>query len=473
MNSLGNTKLHECVQRLHRNDASLKILNLCNEDIGDEGATALANALQVNTSLQNLCLNRSNIGDDGAAELAKALLVNRSLTKILLYGNNIGDKGATALAKALQVNKFLGCIGLIGNKIGDKGATAWANALQINTSLTWIDLSGNNNICDEGATALAQALQVNTTLVFINLAGNKIGDEGATALAKALQVNTTLGFIYLAGNKIGDEGATALAKALQFNKSVTAIDLTGNNVGDEGAMRLLETLENHNGTLVKLSLTHDLQSPINELVNANINGTRNPPPPSNVNMVRTALPSQVGFGFGDPPSNVNMVRTALPSQVGFGFGDPPSNVNMDQYIDLSNANMMARAIERNRDASDAVFPKNTHCFDAHVFDPENKTKVFEASLDLNDCKNKQLAVFAAIFYEYIEDLEHELSEDNVDLNGLDSRNRTCADFAAVMGRLDMVQLILEKGGTFGILARSVMMPLARERDAARTKSDEE
>jgi Ran GTPase-activating protein (RanGAP) involved in mRNA processing and transport len=442
MNSLGNTKLHECVQRLHRNDASLKILNLCNEDIGDEGATALANALQVNTSLQNLCLNRSNIGDDGAAELAKALLVNRSLTKILLYGNNIGDKGATALAKALQVNKFLGCIGLIGNKIGDKGATAWANALQINTSLTWIDLSGNNNICDEGATALAQALQVNTTLVFINLAGNKIGDEGATALAKALQVNTTLGFIYLAGNKIGDEGATALAKALQFNKSVTAIDLTGNNVGDEGAMRLLETLENHNGTLVKLSLTHDLQSPINELVNANINGTRNPP----------------------PPSNVNMVRTALPSQVGFGSWDPPSNVNMDQDIDnLSNANMMARAIERNRDASDAVFPKNTHCFDAHVFDPENKTKVFEASLDLNDCKNKQLAVFAAIFYEYIEDLEHELSEDNVDLNGLDSRNRTCADFAAVMGRLDMVQLILEKGGTFGILARSVMMPLARER----------
>jgi hypothetical protein len=92
----------------------------------------------------------------------------------------------------------------------------------------------------------------------------------------------------------------------------------------------------------------------------------------------------------------------------------------------------ARAIKRN-----AVFPKNAHCFDAHAIDPENARKVFEASMDRNDLENKQLAVFAAIFYEYIEDLEYELSEDNVDLNGLDSRKRTCADFAAVMGRLDI------------------------------------
>jgi ankyrin repeat protein len=169
---------------------------------------------------------------------------------------------------------------------------------------------------------------------------------------------------------------------------------------------------------------------------------------------------------------------ALPSEVGFSTGEPPSSVNMDRDIENqteklpSNINMMAREIEMNVEASDAVSSKNAHCFDAHAIDPENKTKVFEASMDLNDLENKQLAVFAAIFYEYIEDLEHELSEDNVDLNGLDSRNRTCADFAAVMGRLDMVQLILEKGGTFGVFARSVMMPLARERDAARKKYEE-
>jgi hypothetical protein len=152
----------------------------------------------------------------------------------------------------------------------------------------------------------------------------------------------------------------------------------------------------------------------------------------------------------------------LPSQGDDQTEEPPSkNIST------------AREIESNVDASDsgsdsdAVFPKNAHCFDAHELDPENVTKVFEASMSRNDLGKQELCVFAAIKSGYIEDLEHDLSEDNVDLHGRDSRNRTCADFAAVMGRLDMVQLILEKGGTFGVFARSVMMPLARERDEAR------
>jgi hypothetical protein len=126
--------------------------------------------------------------------------------------------------------------------------------------------------------------------------------------------------------------------------------------------------------------------------------------------------------------------------------------------------------------SDAVFfSKNAHCFDVHELDPENETKVFEASMNRNDLENQQLAIFAAIFFGYMEDLEFDLSDDNgVDLTSrLDSRNRTCADFAAVMGRLDMVQLILDRGGTFEVFSRSVMMPLARERDAFRTNWNDE
>jgi hypothetical protein len=48
-------------------------------------------------------------------------------------------------------------------------------------------------------------------------------------------------------------------------------------IGDEGDIRLLETLKKHNGTMVQFSLTHDLQRPIYELVNANKKGTPNPP----------------------------------------------------------------------------------------------------------------------------------------------------------------------------------------------------
>jgi hypothetical protein len=168
-------------------------------------------------------------------------------------------------------------IDLNRNNIGDDGATALAKALLVNESLTSISLD-DNKISNQGATALAKALHANKSLTMIDLDRNKISDEGATALAEALQVNESLTKLYLTGNNIGDKGATALAEALQVNTSLQELIMHGCNVGDEGAMRLLETLENHNGTLVFLSLSHVLESSINELVNANENGTRNPRP---------------------------------------------------------------------------------------------------------------------------------------------------------------------------------------------------
>ncbi|GBG16220.1 Nucleotide-binding oligomerization domain-containing protein 1, partial [Hondaea fermentalgiana] len=53
--------------------------SLGQNEIGDEGATALTNALVKNESLQSLDLNSSNIGDEGATALANALVKNESL----------------------------------------------------------------------------------------------------------------------------------------------------------------------------------------------------------------------------------------------------------------------------------------------------------------------------------------------------------------------------------------------------------
>ena len=62
------------------------------------------------------------------------------LTKINLYYNNIGDEGAKAIGEALKVNTSLTEINLNGNKIGVEGGKAIGEALKVNTSLTEIDL---------------------------------------------------------------------------------------------------------------------------------------------------------------------------------------------------------------------------------------------------------------------------------------------------------------------------------------------
>ena len=100
-----------------------------------------------------------------------------------LASNNIGDEGAKAIADALKSNTSLTTIDLRGNNIGDEGAKAIAEALKGNTSLTSINLS-NNNIGDEGAKAIADALKFNTSLTTIDLDNNNLGDEGKKAVAE-------------------------------------------------------------------------------------------------------------------------------------------------------------------------------------------------------------------------------------------------------------------------------------------------
>ena len=59
----------------------------------------------------------NNIGDEGATAIAKALETNTTLSELDLYHNNIGDEGATAIAKALETNTTLSKLDL--NKFGD------------------------------------------------------------------------------------------------------------------------------------------------------------------------------------------------------------------------------------------------------------------------------------------------------------------------------------------------------------------
>jgi Ran GTPase-activating protein (RanGAP) involved in mRNA processing and transport len=53
--------------------------------MGDEGASALADALKVSTSLSNINLRGNGIGAEGASALADALKVNKSVTRINLF----------------------------------------------------------------------------------------------------------------------------------------------------------------------------------------------------------------------------------------------------------------------------------------------------------------------------------------------------------------------------------------------------
>jgi Ran GTPase-activating protein (RanGAP) involved in mRNA processing and transport len=233
----------ELLQDIGNNKPTLTKLDLRTSQIDDEGAKALAKALENNQVLIELDLWGNQIGDEGAKALAKALENNQVLTKLGLWDNQIGDEGAKALAKALENNQVLTELILWGKDIGDEGAKAFAKALENKQVFTKLYLRADQ-IGAEGAKALAKALENNQVLTELILWGKDIGDEGAKALAKALENKQTLTTLYLRANQIGDEGAKALAKALENKLALAKLGLLDNQIGDEGAKALAKALEN-------------------------------------------------------------------------------------------------------------------------------------------------------------------------------------------------------------------------------------
>jgi NLR family CARD domain-containing protein 3 len=106
-----------------------------------EGTSLLADGLKCNTVL----LYNNNIGNDGAAVLGEALIINTSLTDLRLSFNRVGDEGAAALGAALEDNATLTELDMEHNRIGEEGATLLLKALmEFNITLTELYLSGND-----------------------------------------------------------------------------------------------------------------------------------------------------------------------------------------------------------------------------------------------------------------------------------------------------------------------------------------
>src|SRR3989338_3040524 len=138
-NQIWLNKFGHFLSRLRSNDPSFTEFDLRSEfpPIGISGASALATALQHNSTLTTLHLSNNSIGASGASALAIALQHNSTLTSLLLPSNSIGDLGASALATALPLNSTLPTLDLRYNPIGD--AEALVTALQRNSSLTKFD----------------------------------------------------------------------------------------------------------------------------------------------------------------------------------------------------------------------------------------------------------------------------------------------------------------------------------------------
>ena len=90
--------------RSSTSSGSLEVLGLSSNNIGDEGAKALAASVAASGSLAELFLGQNQLGDAGAKELARAISASGSLTlKTLRVGSLNGHAELVAACKSKGV----------------------------------------------------------------------------------------------------------------------------------------------------------------------------------------------------------------------------------------------------------------------------------------------------------------------------------------------------------------------------------
>jgi len=163
------------------------------------------------------------LSSDQIARLCAAL--HGDIATLVMWGCELGNEGARALASALQRCRALERLSLGNNQIGDTGAAPLMASLQRHCrALKTLNL-GYNVIADSGAKAVALALPRLTNLADVELRQNHIGTTGALALAAAVPSCVHLKRVGLEGDaEISPDALAAISKALQGARQAPTVE---------------------------------------------------------------------------------------------------------------------------------------------------------------------------------------------------------------------------------------------------------
>ena len=153
--------------------------------LGDEGVTALGEALKVNASLTSCNVLRNEMDVAAATSLVEAVKEKN----ISLCGITPDQTTANFTHKGLKPPDAI----LLSSDLSKAGVSASLTSLNLSSNeLCGIDVYGRGTYTAEGTNAIAKALAANASLTSLDLTDNELGAEGATSLRDT--VSGSVGF---------------------------------------------------------------------------------------------------------------------------------------------------------------------------------------------------------------------------------------------------------------------------------------
>ena len=246
--ALGGLSTNSTLNTLSLGGNQYRLLNVPRVgSITATGMVAISSCLSnPSTSLEKLSLNYNQIGEQGALALARGLVGNSTLKKLDLSDCDIGTQGGIALARALENNTTLEELDLYfavspGREGWVLSPVGWAIFFDSLKNCALRDLNlGGNTVGDEQITPLVEALDTMTSLATLNLRCLDITPSGwITFFSLMLRpgcIFERLGELNIYDNDITDDVMISIANALVGNTSLMTLDCFGiqGNITEKG-----------------------------------------------------------------------------------------------------------------------------------------------------------------------------------------------------------------------------------------------
>lgn len=243
----------------------LQMVDLTDNNLEDDGLTALINSIAAHPSIEKIDLSQ-NIIDGGAADALANFIGTPEcrLTSLHMSDANIDDGECAHFVEVLMRNRHLKELDMSKNLIGkdENLNVVKADFVTGGESLAELISDGKcpletlnlhwNMIRLKGAVALCDSLRQNRTLMHLDLSYNALGQAGALTLGNALTENKSLRNLNLANNSIDAIGCFTLCVGARENTSLEFMNLDGNPLGEQGG-RILMKLAASDGHRLSIS----------------------------------------------------------------------------------------------------------------------------------------------------------------------------------------------------------------------------
>ncbi|XP_078315300.1 uncharacterized protein LOC111129667 isoform X2 [Crassostrea virginica] len=218
------------------------VVKLNHQNLGPDGAKAVALGLVLCETVSELHMSNNNLGQTGTKYLIDMLRENENITVVNLAENDLQTYGAQLLCEMLNDNDAIISLNISGNNFKPPDAHLFHTMMSYyRCVLKELDLS-HSDFGEYGGKLIGEAIGNNDTIETLNISWNGFGPNGAKAIAKGLEENTCLKVLDVSWNGFEDHGSELIASATAVNDVIVDLNLSANRIGAKGLGLVLKAL---------------------------------------------------------------------------------------------------------------------------------------------------------------------------------------------------------------------------------------